>query len=86
MAGIYCNRGKSGERIIKSGTGYAKVPGCPGIAYPAGIKKTEIQGYYRPVKISDCNRKKTRRLYRLTGMDEEHGCRDIGIVPVAGLL
>jgi len=86
MAGIYCNRGKSGERIIKSGTGYAEIPGCPGIAYPAGIKKTEIHGYDRPVKISDRNPKKTRRLYRLTGMDKEHDCKDMGIEPKAGLL
>ena len=86
MAGIYCNRGKSGERIVKSGTGYAEGPGCPGIAYPAGIKKPEILGYDLPVKISDRNPKKTRILYRLIGRDGEHGCRDIGIVPVAGLL
>jgi hypothetical protein len=37
-------------------------------------------------KISDRNPKKMRRLYLLTGIDEEHCCRDIGIVPVAGLL
>ncbi|GAB6284931.1 MAG: hypothetical protein STSR0009_11310 [Methanoregula sp.] len=81
MAGIYCNRGKSGERIIKAGTGYAEVPGCAVIACPTGIKKTEIQGYNRPVKKSDRNPKKMRRRYRFTGMDEEHGCRDMGIEP-----
>jgi hypothetical protein len=26
-----------------------------------------------------------RRLYLLIGIDEEHRCRDIGIVPVVGL-
>ena len=30
--------------------------------------------------------KKMRRLDRLIGIDEEHCCRDIGIVPAVGLL
>ena len=43
MAGIYSNCGKSGEGTIKAGIGYAEVPGCPVILYPAGQKNRKCR-------------------------------------------
>jgi len=87
MAGIYSNRGKSGEGTIKAGIGYAEVPDCPVILYPAGLKKNrKCRDGMALQKISDYNPKKMHKLYRLIGIDEEHCCRDTGIVPVVRLL
>jgi hypothetical protein len=46
-----------------------------------------MQGWDGPAKkMSDRNPKKMHKLYRLIGIDEEHCCRDTGIVPVVRLL
>jgi hypothetical protein len=37
-------------------------------------------------KCQDAIRKKMHKLYRLTGIDGEHCCGDIGIVPEVGVL
>jgi hypothetical protein len=88
MAGIYSNRGKSGERTIKAGIGYKRRFQAAWLyrIQPAKKKRKCRDGMALQKKMSDRNPKKMRRLYRLIGIDEEHCCRDTGIVPVAGLL